>query len=289
VWGTVPVRPGVRSAESPDGWDGEKPFGESYLHHVRVTHSQGEGTATSCGDDRPHVQEAEGSQPHVSKKDVIRNYDVLGQPPFLGMPAKFHDLCLRATGRVTGRVLDIGCGHGVLLERLLGKYHPLQVYGCDLSSVMCSRAVSRNPAAAIVQADAEDLPFADDFFDHVFMVEVLEHLPEVGRALREVKRVLRAKGTFLVAVPNRDWFHYEQHIRTREKNRLLDEQWHWYGAAEIKGLLKGCGFTPMKVRGGENLYFGGGIPREMEKLALLLAPGLHEKSKRLIILSVNEK
>lgn len=225
----------------------------------------------------------------MSKKDIIKRYDALGQPPFLGMPAKFHDLCLRTGGRVSGRVLDIGCGHGVLLDRVLGEHHPHRAYGCDLSSVMCSRAVSRNPAAAIVQADAEDLPFADDYFDHVFMVEVLEHLPEAGKALREVKRVLRAKGAFLVAVPNKDWFHYEYHMRTREKNQPIDEHWHWYGAAEIKGLLRECGFTPTKVRGGENLYFGGGIPRELEKLALLVAPRLHEKSKRLIILSVNEK
>jgi len=78
-------------------------------------------------------------------------------------------------------------------------------------------------------------------------------------------------------------------MRTREKNRPIDEHWHWYGAAEIKRLLNEFGFTPMKIRGGENLYFGGGIPRAMEKLALLLAPRLHEKSKRLIVLSVNEK
>lgn len=225
----------------------------------------------------------------MSKKDVIRGYDRIGQPSFLGMPAKFHDLCLRVTGKVTGRVLDIGCGHGVLLERIFGKFRPIQACGCDLSSIMCSRALARNPKATIVQADAEDLPFADDMFDHVFMVEVLEHLQEVGRALREVKRVLRGKGKFLVAVPNKDWFHYEQHMRTRERNRPIDEHWHWYGADEIKGLLNGFGFTPMKVRGGENLYFGGGIPREMEKLALLLVARLHEKSKRLIILSVNEK
>ena len=225
----------------------------------------------------------------MSKKDVIREYDALGQPPFLGMPAKFHDLCLRVTGRVAGRVLDIGCGHGVLLERLQGARRPHRAYGCDLSSAMCSRAASRNPGTAIVQAEAEELPFADDSFHHVFMVEVLEHVPEPGRALREVKRILRAGGMFLVAVPNKDWFHYERHMHTREKNQGIDESWHWYGAAEIKGLLSGCGFALRKVRGGENLYFGGGIPRELEKIALRLAPRLHEKSKRLILLTVNEK
>ena len=225
----------------------------------------------------------------MDKKDVIRGYDTLGQPPFLGMPAKFHDLCLQVTGQVAGDVLDIGCGHGVLLQRILGKAHPLRAYGCDLSRVMCSRAVARAPAATILQANAEDLPFADDAFDHVFMVEVLEHVPDAVRALREVKRVLRAQGTFVVTVPNRDWFHYERHLRTREGNRLLDQQWHWYGAAEIRGLLQECGFVTVKVRGGENLYFGGGLPRELEKLALWLVPRLHEKSKRLIILSLNDK
>jgi ubiquinone/menaquinone biosynthesis C-methylase UbiE len=278
TWGTSPMRAGVRSEESPDWREAAGEQTPTPRRRFPLADTRGHGFKGPRED-----------QPAVSKKDVIRRYDALGQPPFLGMPPKFHDLCLQATGRVVGRVLDIGCGHGVLLERLLGACHPLQAYGCDLSSAMCSRAASRNPAAAIVQADAEELPFADDSFDHVFMVEVLEHVPEVGRALREVKRILRAGGTFLVAVPNKDWFHYERHMRTREKNQPIDDHWHWYGAAEIKGLLAGCGFALRKVRGGENLYFGGGIPRELEKLALRLAPKLHEKSKRLILLSVNEK
>ncbi len=225
----------------------------------------------------------------MHKKALIRGYDTLGQAPFLGMPAKFHDLCLNLAGDVTGAVLDIGCGHGVLLERILTGRRPARAYGSDLSMVMCSRAMARVPSAGILQADAENLPFADNSFDHVFMVEVLEHLPGAGKALQEVRRVLRARGMFLVAVPNRDWFHYERHMQTRGKPRLLDQDWHWYGAAEIKALLQEFGFTLTKVRGGENLYYGGGIPRAAEKLALLLCPRLHERSKRLIILSVNEK
>ncbi len=146
-----------------------------------------------------------------------------------------------------------------------------------------------NPLALMAQADAEYLPFADDSFDHVFMVEVLEHVPEAGQALLEVKRVLRPRGRLLVAVPNRDWFHYDRHMRSRPKDLPMDAQWHWYAAAEIKALLKKFGFEPTKVTGGENLYFGGGLPRQMERLALFLAPTLRERSKRLIILSANEK
>lgn len=225
----------------------------------------------------------------VRKQDILKEFDRRGQPAFLGMPAKFHDRCLRVAGTVGGDILDIGCGHGVLLERISRRPQPLRTYGCDVSSVMCARTRARVPTAAIVQADAEDLPFSDDSFDHVFMVEVLEHLQEARKALGEVRRVLWPKGKFPVAVPNRDWFHYPRHMRTRPKHQRIDEQWHWYRAAEIRTLLTACGFTPLKVRGGENLYFGGGIPRGLEKLVLLVAPRLHEKSKRLIVLSVNEK
>ncbi len=221
-----------------------------------------------------------------NKKVVIREYDRRGEPPFLGMPAKFHELCVRVAGNLHGRVLDIGCGHGILLERARARWPGLAPCGCDFSAVMCSRTRARNPTAAVAQADAEALPFGDRRFDHVFMVEVLEHVPDARRALAEVRRVLRPGGTFLVAVPNRDWFHYEAHMQAREKNRPLEAQWHWYGAREIRELLAACGFTAEKVRGGENLYFGGGLPRELEKLALFLVPGLHEKSKRLIIRSV---
>ena len=88
------------------------------------------------------------------------------------------------------------------------------------------------------RTEAEDLPLADDTFDHVFMVEVQQPLQEAGKALREAMPVSRAEGKFLVAVPNNDWFEYEHHMRTMGKSRPIDERWGWYGTEEIKELLK---------------------------------------------------
>ena len=50
-------------------------------------------------------------------------------------------------------------------------------------------------------ADAQLLPLQDDSVDHVLLLDVLEHLPDPGRCLAEVRRVLKSQGTFTIQVP----------------------------------------------------------------------------------------
>ena len=60
------------------------------------------------------------------------------------------------------------------------------------------------PAGATAQAirgSAYELPFADASFDKIIAAEVLEHLPEDGRAMRELARVLKPGGAIAVTVP----------------------------------------------------------------------------------------
>ena len=58
---------------------------------------------------------------------------------------------------------------------------------------------------------------------------------------------------------------------------------HWFSLHEVQDLLTGVGFVVEKVRGGENLYFGGGVSRLLEKAALAMFPGLHRRMKRLVL------
>jgi ubiquinone/menaquinone biosynthesis C-methylase UbiE len=49
------------------------------------------------------------------------------------------------------------------------------------------------------------LPFNDQYFDYIFGIEILEHLPHLEFTLREIKRILKMDGTFVVEVPNVRW------------------------------------------------------------------------------------
>ncbi len=92
------------------------------------------------------------------------------------------------------RVLEVGCGTGLILSRLGARAHT--AVGLDLSRGMLGRA--RQRGLEVVQGLATDLPFADDSFDLVCSFKVLAHVPDIRKALGEMARVT-APGGHVVA------------------------------------------------------------------------------------------
>lgn len=94
-----------------------------------------------------------------------------------------------------GPLLDLGCGEGDLLERL-GE----NSFGVDLNPKRLIHAAQRRLPVAL--ADGCSLPFVDNIFETVISMEVLEHVPQMERVMREANRVLDAGGCWLVSVPS---------------------------------------------------------------------------------------
>ncbi|PXY28486.1 methyltransferase type 11 [Prauserella muralis] len=104
-----------------------------------------------------------------------------------------------------GELLDVGCGPGMLVRRLLdtrpGDFH---ITACDQSRAMIKAAADRVAGADDVDltvARIEDLPFPDESFDVVLAMGVLEYT-DAARALRELARVVRPGGLVLVTMLN---------------------------------------------------------------------------------------
>ena len=97
-----------------------------------------------------------------------------------------------------GRVLEVGCGTGLLLQRVR-RFAPGAV-GVDLSGGMLSRARARG--LPVCRASALELPCRERSFDLVYSFKVLPHIEDLDRSLAEVARVLDRGGVALLEFYN---------------------------------------------------------------------------------------
>lgn len=141
----------------------------------------------------------------------------------------------------TARVLDAGCGEGVLVEEYAGR---LAITGVD----------PNYSSPHVRQASLLELPFEAGSFDRALCLDVLEHLTydEQPRALRELHRVLKGDGELLVSVPNLAHLQSRVHfLLTGRLIRTASEQKHPGDRpiAEYLRLFEKAGFATVARRG----------------------------------------
>ncbi len=108
-------------------------------------------------------------------------------------------------------MLDLGCGNGaqtIYFASSVGR-----IIGVDVISIQRAERSVGKDHFDFVRADAGNLPFSDESFDIVTAFEVLEHFPDDYLACREVARVLKSSGRFILSVPNK-WWVFESHGAT---------------------------------------------------------------------------
>jgi SAM-dependent methyltransferase len=145
--------------------------------------------------------------------------------------------------RGQGRLLDVGCGPGRLLQEL--REYGWDVHGVDFSSVAVSRA--RSVGLDVRQSDLLSTEFATDFFDVVLFSHSLEHVFDPVATLREAHRILKPGGRLLLFLPNAGsaeaalfgqwWVAWDPprhlfHFNKGSVTRLLDKT--GFGIVEIK-------------------------------------------------------
>ncbi len=102
------------------------------------------------------------------------------------------------------RVLEAGCGTGLLLEPV--SHAAEEAVGVDLSFGMIQHA--RKRGLNVVQGDLTNLPFPDGYFDVIYSCKVLAHVPDITKVLAELDRVTAPGGRLLLEFYNRHSVRY---------------------------------------------------------------------------------
>ncbi len=140
-------------------------------------------------------------------------------------------------------MLDIGCGGGATLQRMLKRCSNAKVYGIDISeeSVAKARKVNAdklNKQVFITKGSAEKLPYEDGKFDLVTAVETVYFWPNLPKCLQEVRRVLKPGGRFVIMV------------EVQDKDSMwieLVEGMTAYQPEDLKIMLDDAGFTQTEI------------------------------------------
>jgi len=136
-----------------------------------------------------------------------------------------------------GVLLDVGGGTGRMASRLLP--HVREVVLSDLSFAMLREARSK-PLPGIIQAASHYLPFPNEQFDRILVVDALHHFDHQGEAIKELLRVLRPNGRLLIEEPDIRKFRAKL-IQVMEKFLLMKSV--FCTPEEIKSMVEMQGGT----------------------------------------------
>ena len=136
------------------------------------------------------------------------------------------------------RLLEIGCGSGFVIGAIASAYSEMRITATELLSEAFKHARERAPSVEFLQADATAIPF-DSEFDVAGAFDVIEHIDDDERVLRELFRVLRPGGGLLLTVPRHRFLWSVSDDYGHHKRRYTGE--------ELKRKVRAAGFRIVRV------------------------------------------
>jgi trans-aconitate methyltransferase len=159
-----------------------------------------------------------------------------------------RELATLAQGRPQ-RILDAGCGDG-LLTMAMARHHPeWTIVGVDLRGNLLAGARARAAARGLgnVSFQAADLlkPLPVDGFDAVIALECLSEIPDDEGALRTMLAALRPGGTLAVQVPDRDW----EPVLPGSATTWREQVRQGYSPEDLRAVLERVGLEGVETKG----------------------------------------
>lgn len=145
-------------------------------------------------------------------------------------------------------VLDVGCGEGFTLNKLYQNKVGKSLEGIDYSLTAVMLGKKQNKKLMLRQGDIYKLPYKEKSFDIVLCMEVLEHLEDPKKALKELKRV--SKKYILLSVPNEPIFTLANLARGKNLARWGNDREHiqHWSSSSFERFVVGAGFEKIEKK-----------------------------------------
>ncbi len=165
-----------------------------------------------------------------------------------------------------GLVLDLGCGDGLFLNMLKNK--GIKGIGIEVSEIAIKKARTKELNVRQFNFTTNKLPFPDNSFETVVLLDVLEHLYQPTRVLKEVHRV--SKRNLLISVPNFNSLPARIQMllgKIPENNKHRQGHVYWMSYSIIKDLLEESSFSIEAIKVNSFFSWVPGIRNLMQFLA----------------------
>jgi len=198
---------------------------------------------------------------YIYDTDIEQKYDIGGHALFLYR-------AVREVIPTNSVVLDVGCNSGAI-GRLLMQEKNVICYGVDVNPQLVIRAINKGIFAKLTYFSkgifekpgvAEKLPWPDNNFDAVILLEILEHVYDADKVLKEATRVTKLGGIITGSVPHpkgqagaKGFVKHKYHARVVDKTKLKKLLGQYLKKIEIKNI-----YTDPDITGLPNwLWFSG--------------------------------
>ena len=121
------------------------------------------------------------------------------------------------------RILDFGCGTGNYAS-VLSKCSNAEVYGVEPSDGMREKAKAKESNAVFVKGSHAYIPFEGDYFDFIYMTDVIHHVPNIGIMFNELARVLKVGGKICIVTESHKQIENRCFVKYFPSTALVDKE-----------------------------------------------------------------
>ncbi len=153
---------------------------------------------------------------------------------------------LEKTNEKDKNFLDVGCSFGGLLK--VAKENGFTPYGVEVSAYSGKYAMDLFGRENVFIGSIEDISLPENFFSIITMIEVIEHIFDPYKALKNLYNSLREGGIILIQTANMSGL--QANIYKENYHYFLPGHISYFSHKNLKNLLKKIGFSKIKVYGG---------------------------------------